>query len=482
MQSVFEDPLIIIAIGILFVVGGIIVLRLHAFLALLLAAFVVALITPESALLIYAASKGMSMEAARALVDSHVGIRIASQFGATCGKIGILIAMASIIGKCMLESGAAERIVRSALKLSGEKFAPATFLGSSFFIGIPVFFDTVFYLMVPLAKAMAMKIGKNYLLLILAITAGAAMSNSLVPPTPGPLFLVSELNIPMGMMMAGGILVGLITIVAGYAYAVWANGKWPTALRDSIDAPLEHLESIATQDEKKLPSLGFAVMPILIPVVLITARAMIGTSNMDGNESGFIAWLIDTVRFLGDKNLALILGAVSAMIMLATKFKGDREAILNSVQTALMSAGVIILITSAGGAFGGMLQQTGVGHRIGELTKDYQMALIPLAFFVTAVVRTAQGSATVAMITASGILAGIATSGDLAFHPLYIGLAIACGSKPIPWMNDSGFWIVCKMSNLTEKELLKTFSPMLTIMGFAGLIAIMIGASIFPLI
>jgi GntP family gluconate:H+ symporter len=155
---------------------------------------------------------------------------------------------------------------------------------------------------------------------------------------------------------------------------------------------------------------------------------------------------------------------------------------VSAVQAALMSGGVIILITAAGGAFGGMLQQTGISARIGELTRDYQMAIIPLAFLISAVVRTAQGSATVAMITASGILAGMSGTMDLGYHPLYIGLAIACGSKLIPWMNDSGFWIVCKMSNLTEREALRTFSPMLTIMGVTGLIVILIAAKIWPLI
>ncbi len=155
MLTAIENPLIIVALGMLFVIGGIIGLRLHAFLALLLGAFVVALFTSSEAIIIYATGKGMSMQAAQSLADTKIGLRIASEFGRTCGKIGILIAMASIIGKCLLESGAAEKIVRSSLKISGEKKAPLTFLSSSFFIGIPVFFDTVFYLMVPLAKAMA---------------------------------------------------------------------------------------------------------------------------------------------------------------------------------------------------------------------------------------------------------------------------------------------------------------------------------------
>ena len=479
-----QDPLFILVIGILFVVGGIIGLRLHAFLALLLGAFVVALLTPAESIMLYATGKGMDVDAAEALASTKIGLRIAGEFGKTCGKIGILIAMASIIGKCMLESGGAEKIVRSTLKVAGEKNTPITFLGSSFFIGIPVFFDTVFYLMVPLAKAMAMKLGKNYLLLILSITAGAAMANSLVPPTPGPLFLISEMNIPIGMMMTGGILVGLVTIFAGFAYASWANKKWPVPVRDSIDAPLENIKSLSAQDEQKLPALWLSIMPILIPIVLISTRAGIGSflNAPNTSEFGGLSILYGLIDFLGEKNIALVCGAVAALIMLIVQKRGDKTAMVESVQTAIMSAGVIILITSAGGAFGGMLQQTGISFRIGELTQGYQMALIPLAFLITAVVRTAQGSATVAMITASGILSGMANSMELEYHQLYIGLAIACGSKLIPWMNDSGFWIVCKMSGLSEKEALKTFSPMLTIMGITGLIVIMIAAKILPLI
>ena len=481
---VFEDPIFILLIGILIVVGGIIGLRLHPFLALLLGAFVVAILTPVSAVEQYFLGSGASVDAARQMALRPIGERIALQFGSTAGKIGILIAMASIIGKSMLESGAAERIVRSTLKLTGINKAPLTFLGSSFFLGIPVFFDTVFYLMIPLAKAMAIRIGKNYLLLVLTITAGAAMANSLVPPTPGPLFLVSEMNIPIGMMMIGGILVGIVTIIAGYIYASWANRKWVVPLRDSPDAPLKEIQSLGAKEDKHLPSLWASLLPILIPIVFISVKAVVDLSvPADTGEGTFLmTFVIGFVQFFGEKNIALVAGGLAGLILLAIHKKGDRKAVVSSVQGAIMTAGVIILITSAGGAFGGMLQQTGISSRIGELTQDFQMALLPLAFFITAVVRTAQGSATVAMITASGILAGMAENNYLEYHHLYIGLAIACGSKLIPWMNDSGFWIVCKMSNLTEKEALKTFSPLLTIMGLSGLIVIIIAAKLFPLI
>jgi GntP family gluconate:H+ symporter len=135
-----------------------------------------------------------------------------------------------------------------------------------------------------------------------------------------------------------------------------------------------------------------------------------------------------------------------------------------------------------GGALGGILQQTGIGIRVQELASDYHIAILPLAFLVTVIIRTAQGSATVAMITSVGILGGLATMGDLAFHPVYLALIIGCGSKPFPWMNDSGFWVVCTMSGMTEGETLKSHSAVLSIMGFIGLFVVMILAKIFPLI
>jgi GntP family gluconate:H+ symporter len=481
----FSDPLFILLIGVIIVVGGIIVLQLHPFLALLLAAFVVALMTPQAAIEQFALGKGATQAAAHTLATKSIGERIAFEFGSTCGKIGILIAMAAIIGKSMLESGAAERIVRSMLHLTGVNNAPLAFLVSSFFLGIPVFFDIVIFLMIPLAKAVSMRIGKNYLLLVLAITGGAAMANSFVPPAPGPLFLIGEMNIPIGMMMAGGTLLGLITISSGYMFAVWANRKWPVMLRDSLDARLEDIKSLSARADAQLPPLWLSLLPVSFPLLFICADNILESllpAEKLATTPLFIQKLVWLIQLLGDKNIALIGGGLIALIMLATQKKGSKEGMTAFVQAALMSGGGIILITAAGGAFGGMIQQSGISARISEVTKDYQMALIPLAFVISAVVRTAQGSATVALITASGILSGMATSTHLEFHPVYLGLAIGCGSKLIPWMNDAGFWIIIKISNLTEREALKTFSPMLVVMGTVGLLVLLVAARIFPLV
>lgn len=479
------DPILILLVGVIIVVGGIIGFKLHPFLALLLAALAVALLTPTEFVQQYFVSKGMSEVEALKAAHKSIGERIGVEFGNTCAKIGILIAMAAIIGKAMLDSGAAEKIIRAMLKITGEKNAPIGFILSSFFLTIPVFVDTVIFLMMPLAKAMGMRLKKNYLLLALSVIAGAVMANSYVPPSPGPLYLVSAMNVPIGLMMVCGSLLGLCTITIGYLIAVYLNKKFDIPLRDSPDARLEDIKAIAEKDDKELPSLGWALLPAVFPLVTICIRsafeAFVKTKE-PLTDSAIINQFIDIVLFFGDKNIALLMGAIFALLVLANQKKTTKDKLTAFVQTALMSGGGIILITAAGGAFGGMLQQTGISSRIADLTKDYQMALIPLAFFITMVVRTAQGSATVALITASGILAGMAQNANLGFHPVYLCLAIGSGAKLIPWMNDAGFWIMCKTSNLTEQEALKTIAPMQSLMGLAGVILTMIAAWIFPMV
>ncbi|MDD4108593.1 MAG: SLC13 family permease [Prolixibacteraceae bacterium] len=482
MPQFASDPFFILLVAVILMFGSIVWLKLHAFIALLLSAFVVAMLTPVTNIEQFALSGGMSSAEAMALANSGIGERVARAFGNTTAQIGILIAMAAVIGKCLLESGGAERIVRSIIRITGEKNTPAAFTISSFFLAIPVFFDTVFYLMVPLAKAMAVRMKKKYLLLILTIAAGGTMAHSLLPPTPGPLFLVAVMNIPIHMMMIGGFVVGIFAVLSGYCYAVWINKKLSIPLRDTPDVPTGQIEALVDKDINQLPPLWLSVLPILIPLIFISLDGIINAFGYYDRAGLSVTRIFAVVSFLGDKNTALIIGALTSLLLLAKQKSGSREEISKSVQSALMSGGVIILITAAGGAFGNMLQQTGISIRIAELTKNYQMALIPLAFFITAIVRTAQGSATVSMITASGILAGMAAGAALEYHVLYLGLAIACGSKPVPWMNDSGFWIISRMSNFTTAETLKSFSAMLTIMGITGLVVTYIAAMLFPLV
>jgi GntP family gluconate:H+ symporter len=189
------------------------------------------------------------------------------------------------------------------------------------------------------------------------------------------------------------------------------------------------------------------------------------------------------VRTLGDKNVALAIAAVVAILMLVRANGWHATTTGTAVQSALMSGGLIILMTASGGALGHVLRQTGIASAIQEHlpATESGIALLLTAFTVTAVVRMAQGSATVAMITAVGIVGPIVATASLPYHPLYVALAIGCGSKPLPWMNDSGFWVVGRMSGMTAPETLKTFSAALTIMGIVGLLVTLAGAVFFPM-
>ena len=192
------------------------------------------------------------------------------------------------------------------------------------------------------------------------------------------------------------------------------------------------------------------------------------------------------MSILGDKNIALAIGAGLALWTLASRVKNAKK-LGEQMQGALQEAGLIILICCAGGAFGSILLQTGIGpHLQSKMGSNVDAIwLLPLAFILTTVIRAAQGSATVAMITAVGIFGSMFTSMDAAsksYHAVYLALAIGCGSKPLPWMNDSGFWVISKMSGMTEKETLQTFTACLSVMGVAGIIITIIGAKLFPLV
>ena len=246
------SPLVILAIGILIVLGMIIVLRINAFIALITAAIVVSLLAPGA-------------------VESKIS-RVAAAFGSSAGSIGIVIALAAVIGQCMMDSGAADRIVRAFLNALGEKRASFALMGSGFVLAVPVFFDTVFYLLVPLARSLYRKTKKNYLLYILAISAGGAITHTLVPPTPGPLIMAATLGVDIGVMILVGALVAFPAAVAGILVSKFLDSR--------LDIPMRQVGSQpdpAPLDDSQLPSLLAALAPILLPVAIIATNTIVTT-------------------------------------------------------------------------------------------------------------------------------------------------------------------------------------------------------------
>lgn len=434
----------------------------------------------------WVATDGTAAAAARSAGET-IGARVANGFGRTALDIGILIAMASILGGCLMAAHGAERIVISLRNALGPSRTPFAFLGSGLLLGIPMFAEAVFYLLLPLAKAMWRETRKNYLLFVMTIVAGATMTHSLVPPTPGPLFVAQAMGIDIALMMQQGLIVSTIAAFAGYTYARYADRRWPLEVRSAIGSGPDSPEATAPQStagETQLPPLVLSLLPILLPVILISADSALATSSY-----GLPSWAVSIIRVLGDKNLALTLSAAAAILLLAwyapaspAHASSRADLVRKTVKDGVIEAGEIILVIAAGGALGTVLRQAGMAELAAATVPTQKLLLLPIAWGITALVRIAQGSATVAMITAVGIVGPIALAGGLSYHPVYVAVAIGAGSKIGMWMNDSGFWVIAKMSGMTEAETLKTVSVMVFIEGCVGLVATLILATLWPLL
>ena len=474
------SPFLILLIGVLFIVAAIIWLKLHPFFALILAAVLVGIL-PSNAVEV---APGVSVweQALSSFESSATGL------GLMAGKIGIVIALAAVIGQCLMESGAADRITRTLLNIFGEKRASWALLLSGYCLSIPVFFDTVFFLLVPLARAMFLRTGKNYMGYVMAICAGGVITHGIVPPTPGPLLMAETLNIELGQAILGGFLIGLpVALFGGLVLPrLFVSRGLDLPMRDTPGASTAELQEIVDRPEKELPGFFVSILPVALPVILITAHSV---WKALGNES-------DVLALLGNKNLAMFIATGVAMALLARSKGYNLKQLTTAIEPALREAGVIILITAAGGAFGGMLKETGVGKTISDMVTGYVdggegtwglgVLLIFIAWGSAAVMKVAQGSGTVAVITAAGIMAGVLAGLDeaeveLPYHKIYIFAAISFGAKVISWMNDSGYWVVCKMSGFTEKETLKTWTAQLAAMGVFGLVEVLILSYLFPL-
>jgi len=449
------NPLVILLIGVVIIIGMIIILRVHAFIALITAAMVVSLLSPG--------------EWAGKIT------RVAAAFGSVAGSIGIVIALAAVIGKCLMDSGAADRIVRSFLKVLGEKRSSWALMGSGFVLSVPVFFDTVFYLLVPLARSLWRRTRKNYILYVTAIVAGAGITHTLIPPTPGPLFMAIELNIDLGLMIGVGFLIGLPTAALGLVVCKLINRRMEIPMR-----PYAGQVEPEPLDDNQLPRFWISFAPIILPVILISMKT-VTNALVEGTLMAQIA------AVLGNPNLALLLSAALAMFVLVRKRKLSFKELAARTETALMSGGVIILITAAGGAFGAMLGKTGIEDWLKNLLggQDQTLGLVMLliAFGVAVVMKFAQGSGTVSMMTTASMFAAMGVSSKmLGCNPVYLAMAIGSGSLVGDWMNNSGFWIFARMSVLTETETLKSWTILTAALGLIGLGFTLLLAHLLPMV
>lgn len=444
-------PFAVLLFGIIAVVVMISTFRIHPFIALMLSAIAVGLLSntipgPENMPHIVKAVEQPMVE-----------------FGNVAGKIAWVIALAAIIGTAMMESGAAQRIVNWLVNALGESRAALALLMSGFLLSIPVFFDTVFFLLIPLAITLALKTGKNYLLYVLAIGGGAAITHSIVPPTPGPLIMAETLQIDLGLTILAGLAAGILPAVAALMFSKRMNARLVIPVR--VGAEDNSAEGIQ-------PGLMVSLMPVLIPIILISISSI--TDVLAERTPAFVA-------FWGNKNIAMAVGTLVALLLWARNKKLNARQLWEASAKPLEIAGIIILITSAGGAFGAMIKHSGIGNAIELATQNFHIHYIILAWLISAAMKTAQGSSTVAMITTSSIMVALIGTGEnLPYHPMYILLAIGYGGLFISWMNDSGFWVVARMSGFTEQEALKTWTVLLAVIALTGLAQLILLSYILP--
>ncbi|MCA9127636.1 MAG: gluconate permease [Planctomycetales bacterium] len=477
-------PLFAAGLGVFVVLSLMIGLKSHAFIALILGALTISCFVPLDVVgFVKSPEPRVVIDAGKASPVQVVN-RVSSSLGSAVSGIGILVAMAAIIGKCMLVSGAADRIVQSALAVFGEKRAALAMMVSGFVLSIPVFFDTVFYLLVPLARSLYRRTGKNYLLYLAAIAAGGAITHTLVPPTPGPLLVAQTLNVDIGVVMILGLAIGAPTACAGMLVSVWLNKVMPIEMR-----PMAGGSSSSNEDQELtvLPSLPLALVPVLLPVLLISIdtvfKAFTGKDPSDPTIAAIQSWL----GLFGSADLAMIIAALFA-VFLCWKVQGHNLAALaEHVEDALLSGGVIILITAAGGAFGALLAMTeiqAVVKSFFEGSDSGGLIVILVAYGLAAVIKVAQGSSTVSMIISSSLVASITAplvaNNSLGFHPAYLVPVIGAGSLMGSWMNDSGFWVFAKMGVLTEGETLRSWTVVLSVLSITGLIISLVMVAILP--
>ena len=383
--------------------------------------------------------------------------------------------MASVIGVALMESGAADKIIRRFIAVLGEARAAFALMACGFVLAIPVFFDTVFFLLVPLARALSLRTGKNYLLYVLAICAGGVITHGLVPPTPGPLVVAETLKLDLGVAIVGGLLFGLLPALAGLGFCHWINARLPVPLRETAGSSLASLEAVASRKEEELPGFLASIAPVALPVILIATASFLGPVR-----ASMPPGLMNALDFLGNKNIALLLGALIALaVYVKQKAVGWRQ-LGDIIGPPLETAGVIILITAAGGAYGAMIKNAGVGESVRVLATNGGLSHVFLAWLLAAVIRVAQGSATVAMITASSIMLSIAGPEGFGVHLFYIYLAVGYGATTLSWMNDSGFWVFSRLGGLTEGETLRSWTVLLTVISVVGLLQALVASALWP--
>ncbi len=376
---------------------------------------------------------------------------ITKGFGSTLGTIGIVIGLGVMMGRILEVSGAAEQIAYSFIKWLGNRREEWALAFTGYLVSIPIFADSAFVILYPISKALSKKGNRSVMTLGVALGGGLIVTHTIVPPTPGPLGVAGLFGVDIGAMMLLGLLFAIPCTIAFVLYAQWLTRKYP-AFSPSDDLSDENLKNIHDNYLKDkpvwaLPSFMLSLLPILVPIVLILIKALITLFPHLEGDSSILHWVVSIFNFTGSPVIALCISTLLAVYTLVPYM--DRHQTSARLEEGLQSAGIILMVTGAGGALGFAVRESGAGTQLASQIASLPFSPVMIPFFVASALRLIQGSATVAMITAASI-----TSPILAHVPgmnmLFAAQAAAIGAFLFSYFNDSLFWVVSRLIGMTD--------------------------------
>lgn len=429
-------------IGIAIIVILIAVCKVHPFLSLLAGSFAMAVCA------------GVEYDKA---FDSFT-----SGVGSTISNVGLLIAFGSIIGTILFKSGGADTIVDTIMDKTPLQRLPWAMALIAFIVGIPMFFEVGVVILIPVVLFAARRAKTPVILLGIPALAGLSTLHAFVPPHPGPLTAIGALNANLGITLALGLLVAIPTVIISGPLFGKLAAKWVP-----ISAPENKAEAEAPKSAENRPSFASAITVIMLPVVLMLAASVVDLTGQSETVWGRV------LAFLGTPLVALLLTTIFAMVVLGYLQKFTRDAVNGMVGQSFGSVAGIILIVAAGGGFKQTLVDSGIGDVIASSITESAMNPLIAGWLVAVLIRLATGSATVATVTASGIMVPLAT-GMSPTHLALLVLAIGAGSVFFSHLNDAGFWLVKEYFGMTVGQTLKTWSLMETVLSVVGLGGVML--------
>jgi len=451
--------LTVAVLGIALLLYLIIKVRLQPFIALLAVSIAVGL------------AAGLSVTELFGTVQKSDAVSlIETGMGGILGHVAIIMGLGTMLGAILEVSGGAEALSSRLLGLFGEKRAPLAMGLTGLIFGIPVFFDVGIFVLAPIVYAATKRSGKSIVLYAMPLLAGLSMTHAFLPPHPGPVAAAGLLHVDLGWVILMGILVGIPSVLAAWAYAAWiGNRLFVPVPQDMLEAAEEAREAVEAEQR------GAGRQPAEQPVSVGTVLAIIGTPLILILFATFSSIALDpstgrsVIEFFGHPFVALTIALLLAYYLLGIRRGWSRTSLETVSTTSLKPVGNLLLIVGAGGVFGAVLKGSGVAQALADAFDSAGLPVILLSYLISVVLRVAQGSATVAIVTTTGIVSPMLASGDYSqAHLALVIMAISAGSIFASHLNDGGFWMVAKYFGISERDTLKSWTVLESVLSVAG--------------